>query len=214
MKIREKILVIEDEQTIRNFMQAVLTANDYDVLLARTGAMGESMIASHCPDVIILDLGLPDVDGMEILRKVEALDAGADDYLTKPFGTGELLARIRAAIRHTRTPIGSEAVANTGIFKAGDLTIDYAKHRVFIAGQDANLTQNEYKLVALLGLHAGKVLTYDYLIKELWGPSARSDNQILRVNMANIRRKIEQNPAQPVYIFTEVGIGYRMIEGD
>ena len=213
MKIREKILVIEDEQTIRNFMQAVLTANDYDVLLARTGAMGESMIASHCPDVIILDLGLPDVDGMEILRKVrrwskvpilvvsartherdkvEALDAGADDYLTKPFGTGELLARIRAAIRHTRTPIGSEAVANTGIFKAGDLTIDYAKHRVFIAGQDANLTQNEYKLVA----------------------SARSDNQILRVNMANIRRKIEQNPAQPVYIFTEVGIGYRMIEGD
>ena len=175
MKIREKILVIEDEQTIRNFMQAVLTANDYDVLLARTGAMGESMIASHCPDVIILDLGLPDVDGMEILRKVrrwskvpivvvsartherdkvEALDAGADDYLTKPFGTGELLARIRAAIRHTRTPIGSEAVANSGIFKAGDLTIDYAKHRVFIAGQDANLTQNEYKLVALLGLHA------------------------------------------------------------
>ena len=140
MKIREKILVIEDEQTIRNFMQAVLTANDYDVLLARTGAMGESMIASHCPDVIILDLGLPDVDGMEILRKVrrwskvpilvvsartherdkvEALDAGADDYLTKPFGTGELLARIRAAIRHTRTPAGSEAVANTGIFRAG-----------------------------------------------------------------------------------------------
>ena len=105
-------------------------------------------------------------------------------------------------------------MANTGIFKAGELTIDYAKHRVFIAGQDANLTQNEYKLVALLGLHAGKVLTYDYLIKELWGPSARSDNQILRVNMANIRRKIEQNPAQPVYIFTEVGIGYRMIEGD
>ena len=204
MKIREKILVIEDEQTIRNFMQAVLTANDYDVLLARTGAMGESMIASHCPDVIILDLGLPDVDGMEILRKVrrwskvpilvvsartherdkvEALDAGADDYLTKPFGTGELLARIRAAIRHTRTPAGSEAVANTGIFRAGDLTIDYAKHRVYVAGQ-------------------------------LWGPSARSDNQILRVNMANIRRKIEQNPAQPVYIFTEVGIGYRMIEGD
>ena len=235
MKLREKILVIEDEQTIRNFMQAVLTANDYDVLLARTGAMGESMIASHCPDVIILDLGLPDVDGMEILRKVrrwskvpilvvsartherdkvEALDAGADDYLTKPFGTGELLARIRSAIRHTRTPAGSEAVANTGIFRAGDLTIDYAKHRVFVSGQDANLTQNEYKLVALLGLHAGKVLTYDYLIRELWGPSARRDNQILRVNMANIRRKIEQNPAQPVYIFTEVGIGYRMIEGD
>ena len=123
-----------------------------------------------------------------------------------------LLARIRAAVRHTRTPIGSESVANTGIFKAGDLTIDYAKHRVFVAGRDAMLTQNEYKLVSLLGLHAGKVLTYDYLIRELWGPSAKSDNQILRVNMANIRRKIERNPAQPVYIFTEVGVGYRMAD--
>ena len=122
--------------------------------------------------------------------------------------------RIRAAIRHTRTPDGAAAVANSGVFTAGDLTIDYGKHRVYIAGRDAGLTQNEYKLVALLGLHAGKVLTYDYLIKELWGPSARSDNQILRVNMANIRRKIEKNPAQPAYIFTESGVGYRMIEGD
>lgn len=146
--------------------------------------------------------------------KVAALDAGADDYLTKPFGTEELMARIRTAVRHTRTPISNESVANTGIFRAGDLTIDYAKHRVYIAGQDAMLTQNEYKLVSLLGLHAGKVLTYDYLIRALWGPSARSDNQILRVNMANIRRKIEKNPAQPAYIFTEVGVGYRMIEGE
>ena len=114
----------------------------------------------------------------------------------------------------TLTPDGAAAVANSGVFTAGDLTIDYGKHRVYIAGRDAGLTQNEYKLVALLGLHAGKVLTYDYLIKELWGPSARSDNQILRVNMANIRRKIEKNPAQPAYIFTESGVGYRMIEGD
>ena len=233
--IKDKILVIEDEQTISNFIGAILTANGYDVLVARTGMMAESMISSHCPDIIILDLGLPDMDGMTILKnvrswskvpiivvsarchekdKVAALDAGADDYLTKPFGTEELLARIRAAVRHTRTPLGNDTVANTGIFQTGDLTIDYAKHRVFVGGQDANLTQNEYKLVALLGLHAGKVLTYDYLIRELWGPSARSDNQILRVNMANIRRKIEQNPAQPMYIFTEVGIGYRMIEGD
>ena len=187
------------------------------------------------PMDIILDLGLPDMDGMTILRsvrewskvpilvvsarsherdKVEALDAGADDYLTKPFGTEELLARIRAAIRHTRTPDGAAAVANSGVFTAADLTIDYGKHRVYISGRDAGLTQNEYKLVALLGLHADKVLTYDYLIKELWGPSARSDNQILRVNMANIRRKIEKNPAQPAYIFTESGVGYRMIEGD
>ena len=235
MKIRDKVLVIEDEQTISNFISAILGANGYDVLVARTGMMADSMISSHCPDIIILDLGLPDMDGMTILRrvrswskvpilvvsarshekdKVEALDAGADDYLTKPFGTEELLARIRAAVRHTRTPVGSESVANTGIFKTGELVIDYAKHRVYIAGEDARLTQNEYKLVSLLGLHAGKVLTYDYLIRELWGPSARSDNQILRVNMANIRRKIEKNPAEPVYIFTEIGVGYRMAEGE
>ena len=233
MNIREKILVIEDEQTISNFIGAILAANGYDVLVARTGMMAESMISSHCPDIIILDLGLPDMDGMTILKnvrswskvpiivvsarchekdKVAALDAGADDYLTKPFGTEELLARIRAAVRHTRTPLGNDTVANTGIFQTGDLTIDYAKHRVYVAGVDAKLTQNEYKLVSLLGLHAGKVLTYDYLIRELWGPSARTDNQILRVNMANIRRKIEKNPAQPVYIFTEVGVGYRMAE--
>ena len=217
--IKDKILVIEDEQTISNFIGAILTANGYDVLVARTGMMAESMISSHCPDIIILDLGLPDMDGMTILKnvrswskvpiivvsarchekdKVAALDAGADDYLTKPFGTEELLARIRAAVRHTRTPLGNDTVANTGIFQTGDLTIDYAKHRVYVAGVDAKLTQNEYKLVSLLGLHAGKVLTYDYLIRELWGPSARTDNQILRVNMANIRRKIEKNPAQPV----------------
>lgn len=235
MTIKEKVLVIEDEQNISNFISAVLGANGYDVLVARSGAMADTMISSHCPDIILLDLGLPDMDGMTILRKVRswskvpivvvsargheqdkviALDAGADDYLTKPFGTGELLARIRAAVRHTRTPVGSEAVANSGVFRAGELTIDYAKHRVYIAGEDARLTQNEYKLVALLGLHAGRVLTYDYLIRELWGPSAKSDNQILRVNMANIRRKIEKNPAQPVYIFTEVGVGYRMVTGD
>lgn len=235
MTIKEKVLLIEDEQNISNFISAILNANGYDVLVARTGMMADSMISSHCPDIIILDLGLPDMDGMTILKKVrswskvpivvvsarshekdkvDALDAGADDYLTKPFGTEELLARIRAAVRHTRTPVGSESVANTGIFKTGDLTIDYAKHRVYIAGRDAMLTQNEYKLVSLLGLHAGKVLTYDYLIRELWGPSAKSDNQILRVNMANIRRKIEKNPAQPVYIFTEVGVGYRMAEGE
>ena len=235
MTTKEKILIVEDEQTIRNFMQAILSAKGYDVLLARSGAMADTMIASHCPDLIILDLGLPDTDGMNVLSrvrewskipvivvsarsherdKVAALDAGADDYLTKPFGTEELLARIRAAIRHTRTPASSDALANTGLFRAGELTIDYGKRRVFVAGRDAGLTQNEYKLVALLGLHAGKVLTYDYLIRELWGPSSRSDNQILRVNMANIRRKIEKNPAQPVYIFTEVGVGYRMIEGD
>ena len=235
MKIKDKVLIVEDEQSISSFISMILTANGYDTIIVNTGEEALTMISSHCPDLIVLDLGLPDMDGLEVLRsvrkwsslpivvvsarnherdKVEALDYGADDYLVKPFGTSELLARIRTAIRHTRTPDGAAAVANSGVFTAGDLTIDYGKHRVYIAGRDAGLTQNEYKLVALLGLHAGKVLTYDYLIKELWGPSARSDNQILRVNMANIRRKIEKNPAQPVYIFTESGVGYRMIEGD
>ncbi len=235
MTIRDKILIIEDEPTIANFMRAILEARDYEVMIVQSGAMASTLIASHCPDLIILDLGLPDMDGMQILKsvrswskvpvvvvsarsherdKVAALDTGADDYLTKPFGTEELLARIRTALRHTRTLTANDQLANTGKFQTGDLLIDYDKHRVYVAGVDAKLTQNEYKLVALLGLHAGKVLTYDYLIKELWGPSARSDNQILRVNMANIRRKIEKNPAQPEYIFTETGIGYRMVEGD
>ena len=231
--IRNKIIIVEDDPGISKYLQAALRSHEYDTLLAPDGKTALEMIASHCPDLLLLDLGLPDMDGSEIIRsvrawsrmpiiiisarsaeidKASALDMGADDYLTKPFGTEELLARIRAAVRHTRTPEGAAAVANSGVFTAGELTIDYDKHRVYIAGRDANLTQNEYKLVALLGLHAGKVLTYDYLIKELWGPSARSDNQILRVNMANIRRKIEKNPAEPEYLFTEVGVGYRMAE--
>ena len=235
MKLKDKVLVVEDEQNISNFISTVLTANGFDVLMAQTGAEAISMITSHCPDLIILDLGLPDMDGMNILKevrswsnlpiivvsarthesdKVTALDFGADDYIEKPFGTSELLARIRTAIRHTRTPLDNGEIAQSGKFTVRDLTIDYDKHHVLVDGQDVNLTQNEYKLVALLGLHAGKVLTYDYLIKELWGPSARSDNQILRVNMANIRRKIEKNPASPEYIFTEIGVGYRMLENE
>ena len=232
---KEKILIIEDEQIIRNFMQAILSAKGYDVLLARSGAMADTMIASHCPDLIILDLGLPDTDGMNILMKVRewskvpvivvsarshesdkvaALDAGADDYLTKPFGTEELLARIRTAIRHTRTTSGNAGIARNNRFQAKGLVIDYDKYRAYIDGADAGLTQNEFKLVALLGRYAGRVLTYDYLIREIWGPNKAYDNQILRVNMANIRRKIEKNPAEPQYIFTEVGVGYRMIESD
>ena len=234
MNIRDKVLLIEDERTIRSFMQAILTANGYDVLMAGTGAMADTMISSHCPDIIILDLGLPDIDGMTILRnvrkwskipilvvsarsherdKVEALDAGADDYLTKPFGTEELLARIRVAIRHTRSGLANESLASSGKFVAGGLTIDYDKHQVLINGENAHLTQNEFKIVALLGKCAGKVLTYDFIMRELWGPQSKGNNQILRVNMANIRRKIEANPAEPQYIFTEVGVGYRMIEG-
>ena len=235
MKIRDKVLIVEDEQRISNFISTVLDANGYDTLTAASGAEALSMISSHCPDLIILDLGLPDMDGAGILRevrswsslpiivvsartrerdKVEALDLGADDYIEKPFGTSELLARIRTAIRHTRTPLMSGSIAQSGKFTSGALTIDYDKHHVLIDGEDAHLTLNEFKIVALLGKYAGKVLTYDYIIREIWGPKAKTDNQILRVNMANIRRKIEKNPATPEYIFTEIGVGYRMRDED
>ena len=173
MNIRDKILVVEDERSITNFLRTILVSNDYDVIIARSGAEAYSMITSHCPDLIVLDLGLPDIDGLQIIKsvrewtllpivvvsaraherdKVEALDLGADDYITKPFGAGELLARIRTAIRHTRTGLANEAIATTGKFKAGDLEIDYDKHQVFVGGVNTNMTQNEYKIVGLLGL--------------------------------------------------------------
>ena len=235
MAIKGKVLIIEDDRAICNFIRRVLEANGYEALIVNTGREAISMLASHCPDVVILDLGLPDMDGMDVLQdlrrwslmpvvvvsartdereKVRVLDAGADDYITKPFGTSELLARIRTAIRHTRTASGNADIARTNRFQAKGLIIDYDKYRVYIDGNDANLTQNEFKLVALLGRYAGRVLTYDYLIREIWGPKKAYDNQILRVNMANIRRKIEKNPGEPEYIFTEVGVGYRMIEPD
>jgi len=235
MTIREKILVVEDEKSISHFISAVLSTNGYEAMQARTGQEALSMISSHCPDLIILDLGLPDMDGMDILRqlrswsslpvvvvsarsherdKVNALDLGADDYLTKPFGTDELLARVRTAIRHTRTTSGNDEVAQRGTYTVGDLVVDFNKHQALVRGENARLTLSEFRIVALLAKYAGKVLTYDYIIKELWGPRASGDNQILRVNMANIRRKIEENPAEPKYIFTEVGVGYRLAEGN
>ena len=234
MNIREKILVVEDEKSISHFISAILNSNGYEAMQARTGTEALSMISSHCPDLIILDLGLPDMDGLEILRqlrtwsslpvvvvsarshereKVTALDLGADDYLTKPFGTDELLARVRTAIRHTRTSSGNDEIAQKGTYTVGEMTIDYNKHQVLIRGENVKLTLSEFRIVALLGKHAGKVLTYDFIIRELWGPRAGGGNQILRVNMANIRRKIEKNPAEPEYLFTEVGVGYRLAEG-
>lgn len=235
MDIKDRVLIVEDDKSIRNFFRTVLEANNYDVIMANTGTEAYSMITSQCPDVVLLDLGLPDMDGMKILKsvrewssmpiivvsartherdKVEALDMGADDYITKPFGTSELLARLRTAIRHVRAAYLAPEGMQTGTFHSGGLVIDYDKHRVFVDGKDANLTQNEYKIVSLLGKYAGKVLTYDFIIKEIWGPNMKNDNRILRVNMANIRRKIEKSPAQPQYIFTEVGVGYRIVDPD
>ena len=235
MIIREKILVIEDEKSISRLICSVLRKQEYEVIQAWSGKEAMMLLSSACPDLVILELGLPAMDGMEILRelrgwsgmpvivvsarsherdKVDALDAGADDYLTKPFGGGELLARVRTAIRHTRTTSGNSEVARQGTYTVGDLVIDYDKHQVLVNGENAKLTLSEFRIVALLGKHAGKVLTYDYIMRELWGPGAGKNNQILRVNMANIRRKIEDNPAEPKHIFTEVGVGYRMAEND
>lgn len=233
MKNKQTILIIEDENTICNFISTTLLANDYKVLKASNGKEAISSFSSYCPDVILLDLGLPDMDGLDVLKKIRswssvpiiivsardqekekvtALDLGADDYITKPFGTSELLARIRTAIRHNiKMETGKEFP--TDFFKAKDLTIDFNKRIVTLGDKEIHLTQIEFKLVALLAGNAGKVLTYDYIIKKIWGPfSDVKDNQILRVNMANIRRKLEQNPADPQYIFTEVGVGYRMID--
>ncbi|MBP3307040.1 MAG: response regulator transcription factor [Anaerotignum sp.] len=226
-----KIMIIEDEDAISNFIATTLKANTYAPLVAKTASEALSMIPSHCPDLILLDLGLPDMDGIEILKKirewsstpvivvsargeesdkVEALDLGADDYIAKPFGTSELLARIRTALRHSMK--NSSNVTASDVFRTKGLIIDFDKRLVSVDGKDIHLTQIEFKIVSLLAKSAGRVLTYDFIITELWGPYAVKDNQILRVNMANIRRKLEKNPASPEYIFTEVGVGYRMVD--
>ena len=226
-----KIMIIEDEDAISNFIATTLKANTYAPLVARSASEALSMIPSHCPDLILLDLGLPDMDGIEILKKirewsstpvidvsargeesdkVEALDLGADDYIAKPFGTSELLARIRTALRHSMKNTSGTSTAD--IFRTKGLMIDFDKRLVSVDGKDVHLTQIEFKIVSLLAKSAGRVLTYDFIITELWGPYAVKDNQILRVNMANIRRKLEKNPASPEYIFTEVGVGYRMVD--
>lgn len=222
------VVLIEDERNITNFIQSILINESYKVLTASTGKDGLSLIASQCPDMILLDLGLPDIDGIQVIEKirtftktpiivisariqeeekVNALDCGADDYITKPFGTSEMMARIRTALRHSHRTEDSESV-----YHCGDLTIDFEKRLITCGDEEIHLTQIEYKLVSLLARQAGKVLTYDYLIRQIWGPYSDSNNQILRVNMAHIRRKLEKNPAEPEYIFTEIGVGYRMRE--
>ena len=229
------VVIVEDEYNISSFVSAVLQANGFDTMVARNGAEAIILITSHCPDLVLLDLGLPDMDGQGIIEnvrgwsnvpiivvsartrerdKVMALESGADDYITKPFGTSELLARIRTALRHVQLREGEQAQRQTGVFHTGDLEVDYDKRRVYVNGEDAHLTQNEYKIVALLSKYSGRVLTYDSIIKHIWGPNAKQCNQILRVNMANIRRKIEPSTAEPRYIMTEMGVGYRMAEGE
>lgn len=233
MSAKISILVIEDEKNICDFIATILTNQDYKVYKSYSGTDGLSQITSRCPDLLLLDLGLPDSDGMDIIRqvrswssmpiivisartqekdKVAALDLGADDYITKPFGTSELLARVRTAVRHLARMNG--AAVSSPTFQAKELVIDFDKRRITVRGQEVHLTQVEYKIVSMLANHSGKVITYDSLIAHVWGPYADGNNRILRVNMANIRRKLERNPAQPEYIFTEIGIGYRMIDAD
>lgn len=228
------ILLVEDEKNICDFISTSLSAQDYRISTAHTGKEALPIITSQCPDLILLDLGLPDMDGMEIIRqvrtwssvpiivlsartqeqeKVRALDLGADDYLTKPIGTSELLARIRTALRHSNR-LNTDSPLYKRPFHAKGLTIDFEKHLVSVDGKDVHLTQIEFKIISLLAQNSGRIMTYDTIISNIWGPYADDDNSILRVNMAHIRRKLEQNPAEPQYVFTEIGIGYRMIEDE
>lgn len=226
MRTKFKALIVEDNREMACSLSSLLRTEDFETETASGGLEAQKVFSSDPPDIILLDLGLPDMDGMKVLtnlrmwssipvvvvsgrldveRKVAALNAGADDYITKPFSKDELIARIKAAIRHKAPDM---LVSHR--YSVGELEINYELFRVSVGGRDVGLTQSEFKIVALLGKNAGHVLTYDYLIDQLWGPGGTGDNQILRVNMANIRRKIEKKPSAPRYIFTEVGVGYRM----
>ena len=228
-----KILVVEDEKAVGNFLAAILTDQKYQVIHASNGREALTMSTSHRPELILLDLGLPDIDGVDVLRnvrgwsdmpvivvsarqeeeqKVACLDAGANDYVTKPFGNSELLARIRTSLRQHERMSGGNGFGDSK-FSAAGLVIDHDKRKVTVSGKTVHLTPMEYKIIVLLSRHSGRVLTHDFILREIWGPLV-SDSQLLRVNMANIRRKIESDPADPKYILTEVGVGYRMIDAD
>jgi two-component system KDP operon response regulator KdpE len=220
----QRILVVDDEAPIRRYLRAALSAQGFNVYESASGEEALQAVLSHRPDIIILDLGLPDIDGIEVTRrlrewsqtpiiilsvreaeqdKIAALDAGADDYLTKPFGTGELLARMRVALRK------QSSAANEPIFESKGLSVDFARRLVTVNGQEVQLTPTEYDLLKILVTHAGKVITHRQLLRQVWG-DGYDDMHILRVNISNLRGKIEPDPSRPTYIHTEAGVGYRL----
>ncbi len=222
------VLVVEDEPEMRRFIRAALTSHGYRIVEAASAQEALRLATSHLPEVILLDLGLPDGDGIDLTRqfrewsrtpiivlsargreddKVSALDAGADDYLTKPFGVNELLARMRVALRHALSTNASGAEPS---FELGDLRIDFVRREVTLGGQPAHLTPIEYKLLVYLAQHAGKVLTHRQILKEVWGPNQAGQNHYVRVHMAELRKKIEAEPARPKLLVTEPGVGYRL----
>jgi two-component system KDP operon response regulator KdpE len=222
------VLVVEDEPQIRKFLRASLIAHGYRLEEAETGKQGLLLAATKPPDLVILDLGLPDMDGLQVTReirawsavpivvlsargqeqdKVAALDAGADDYLTKPFSVAELAARLRVALRHAARTQSGEAES---VFQVGDLCVDLGKRVVALRGEAVHLTPTEYRLLTTLVQHAGKVLTHQFLLKEVWGPADVNEVQYLRVYMAQLRHKLEVEPTQPRYLLTEPGVGYRL----
>jgi two-component system KDP operon response regulator KdpE len=220
-----RVLIVDDEPAIRRFLRATLSAHGYDIFEAADGQSALTAAAAARPDLIILDLGLPDMDGVQITRqlrewtqipiliisvrgqendKIAALDAGADDYVTKPFGVGELLARMRVALRHT------VSAAEEPVFVADDLTVDLSRREVRLCGREVQLTPTEYDLLRVLVTHAGKVLTHRQLLREVWGMGYEQETHMLRVNISNLRRKLEPDPTRPRYIRTEPGVGYRL----
>jgi two-component system, OmpR family, KDP operon response regulator KdpE len=224
---RRRVLIVDDEAAILRFLRASLAANDYEVIEATTGAEAIRRATAEAPDVILLDLGLPDMDGKDVVRtlrqgsqtpiivvsarareaeKIEALDLGADDYVNKPFGMGELLARLRAALRHTVT-----RAAPAPIVEVGPVTIDLVKRLVTRAGERLTLTRKEYDLLAVLVAHAGKVVTHRQLLQAVWGPAHVEDAAYLRVYIGQLRRKLEPNPDARALIETETGVGYRLL---
>ena len=221
-----RVLAVDDERAIRRFLRTSLIARGYTVYEASSGQEALTAVADHRPDLVILDLGLPDLDGIEVTRllrewtsipiiilserdeegaKIAALDAGADDYLAKPFGIGELMARIRVAMRHTIRGAVEPA------FKIGDLSVDLARRHVSAGGRDVRLTPTEYDLLRVLVQHAGQVLTYQQLLLKVWGKAEGSRVHLLQATMSNLRRKIEPDPSRPAYVLCEAGVGYRLL---